>query len=69
MVQSKAESPPPEIITFLFLKKLGSLIIYSTPLPSNISKLLMFGFLGSKLPKPPAIATTFELCIVPLLVI
>jgi len=34
-------------------------MIYSTPLSSNSDILEIGGFLGSKLPKPPAIATTF----------
>ena len=36
--------------------------MYSTPLPSKSIILSIGGFLGSKLPRPPAIATTFALC-------
>ena len=69
MLQSKAESPPPAITTFLFLYISGSLIIYSIPLSSNISSFSSWGFLGSKLPNPPAIATTGAWCLVPLFVV
>ena len=69
IAQSKAESPPPEITTFLSRYNSGSLIIYSTPLSSKSAILGIKGFLGSKLPKPPAIATIFAWCFVPLLVV
>ena len=36
IVQSNAESPPPEIITILFLNNFGFLTIYSTPFPSYL---------------------------------
>jgi hypothetical protein len=44
-------------------------MMYSTPLSSNDVILEMSGFLGSKLPNPPAIATTGAWCFVPLLVV
>ena len=43
--------------------------MYSTPLSSKFAIFGINGFLGSKEPKPPAIATIFEWCFVPLLVI
>ena len=69
ILQSNAESPPPAITTFLFLYISGSLIMYSIPLSSNISSFSNWGFLGSKLPNPPAIATTGAWCLVPLFVV
>ena len=69
MAQSNAESPPPEINTFFPINKSGSLTINSTPFLSNCVKFLIIGFLGSKLPKPPAIITTGAICSVPSLVV
>jgi hypothetical protein len=43
--------------------------MYSTPLFSKLEMFSIGGFLGSKLPNPPAIATTLVLCIFPVFVI
>jgi hypothetical protein len=43
--------------------------MYSTPLFSKLEMFSIGGFLGSKLPNPPAIATTLALCIFPVFVI
>ena len=42
---------------------------YSTPNPSNLLILSISGFLGSKLPSPPAITTIGDACLVPLSVV
>ena len=55
--------------TFLLRYNSGSLIMYSTPLSSKSARLGINGFLGSKEPKPPAIATILAWCFVPLLVV
>ena len=69
ILQSSAESPPPAMTTSLSLYNSGSLMIYSTPLSSKSAIFGMGGFLGSKLPSPPAIATIGAWCFVPLLVV
>ena len=43
--------------------------MYSTPLSSKSDKLGIGGFLGSKEPRPPAMATTGAICVVPRLVV
>ena len=43
--------------------------MYSTPLSSKSAIFGIGGLRGSKLPKPPAIATTGAWCFVPLLVV
>ena len=69
IVQSNAESPPPEITIFLSLKISGSRIKYNTPLFSNFSIPSKEGFLGWNPPSPPAITRIGAWCFVPLLVV
>ena len=52
--QSKAESPPPKIDSFLFLKRSLLVTEYNICLPSNFSASFKESFLGSKDPTPPA---------------
>ena len=40
------------------------MILYTRPFSSYLSIFSRFGFLGSKFPKPPAIATTLPLILV-----
>ena len=55
-VQSRAESPPPNINTSLFLYLSIDLTAYSTPLLINLSGFSIFGgLLGSNDPAPAAI--------------
>ena len=55
IAQSNAESPPPKIQIFLFLKSFLFLTEYKTVLFSNFSIPLIENFRGSNEPTPPAI--------------